>query len=65
MVDGEEKNAIEKIGEEFICQSKSGQNPKIDDFVSRLPGLENEVRDFLEALAIVDRCKEKIDEINR
>ena len=55
---------IERFGEEFLQQLKSGKDPKIEEFAKRIPERKNEIKDFLAALTFVDRCKAELDELD-
>ena len=51
------EDLLNQLGEEFAQQVRSGQNPSIDDFAQRHPEHQEEVRDFLESIEMLEDMK--------
>ncbi len=47
--------SLELLIEEFVNKLRSRQNPDIEDFARRFPNHSNEIRETLEALAVIER----------
>ena len=57
MAANENRNLVESLGEEYLQKKNAGLAPEIDEFARRFPELETEIRDFLQALSIIEECK--------
>ncbi len=47
--------SLELLIEEFVNKLRSRQNPDIEEFARRFPNHSNEIRETLEALAVIER----------
>lgn len=54
------EDLLNQLGEEFAQQVRSGQNPSIDDFAQRHPEHQEEVRDFLESIEMLEDMKKQM-----
>lgn len=63
MSTGESKQAdpFADVADEFVNEYRKGNDPKIEDYVARYPNLENEIRDLLPALIMMERVKNSDD----
>jgi serine/threonine protein kinase/WD40 repeat protein/tetratricopeptide (TPR) repeat protein len=53
----DERDPLDEIAEDFLQKRRSGTYPSITEYVSRLPGRAEEVRDLLSALVMVEELK--------
>jgi WD40 repeat protein/serine/threonine protein kinase len=52
-----DRDPLDSLAEEFLARYRAGERPSIAEFAQRLPGREDEVREFLPALVEMEELK--------
>src|SRR4051812_29593481 len=58
-----DRDPLDRLAEEFVARLRAGQRPSLTEYVGRLPGREEEIRDLFPAL--VEREQLKLDSTDR
>ncbi len=56
MAEGNGRNPVEALAEEFLARYRSGERPALSEYVGRRPDLEREIRDLFPALVMMEEA---------
>jgi serine/threonine protein kinase/WD40 repeat protein len=61
---GDELDLLDEIAQEFLARYRNGEHPAVSEYVARIPEKENELRDLLSALVMVEGLKPHVDDLD-